>query len=1746
MGTPFVILGTGQSNMQFSFAMNWSPNARAKHWNNDIQVDTSVGNAYTALPSDSMGVAFKYAHNIAQADASKDVYLIRCAKGGMDLECWVGGSQYTLDYASTGNGKVYLNNPNPALATAMWLSNRDVFGAGHRRTGSNIQPGDYIWVKQGSAVFQYQINSGSDEVAGGGVVSTTINFTCVASTGTLTAGSAVQVERQPRFLNMIEQNVPAALAAAGKSTVDIVLWWQGESDSELNTRYEIDFNFVMSYLSGKPWWGANTKVIICGINSTGNNGFPYCDPFNVRLANLVNGYSNRYFCATAQSLPSNRWLDVWHLTAQGYSDAGDILFNNVYAPPVTPAVSYAIAPSTTSVPEGSGVTYTVTTTSVGSATLYWTNSGSTSAADFVDGQNSGSVVISNDSGSFTRSLSSDGLTESGETIIIQLRTGSTSGPVVATAATVTVTEAGAGGTITSISVGGLTTLMDFTTNQNHRYLSDGSTSYGLWLDGCPHPYRDGAGNMYLMVPHSENYRFKVPNLADPYGWILQGPTLEGARLTAESAYNNRNWLYYGWAQGNTLYGLMHHEWYYANKVVDGIDGFPSYAYGVNRRWVNAISWAQSTNGGLTWTSSPATNSTRLVLVPEPWNVQSGEHMYGFFHPSNIVQEGSYYYAAVEQRTQEPGGATCVCGVSLIRTTNLSTPTGWQFWNGTSWENVNHNFYQGNLGQQVHRFFQRTGVNIYISSQYNSHMGQALRWHTPTNQWLMFGYAGTDVPSGFGFSTSATLANPQFTSIQPVTVVDAGSYGSGNYRTVFDEGATDQNFQNIAGSTATVLVMADFAKIRKATMTISYASSTPTYTITPSTTSITEGQSVTYTITTTNFGNGTLYWTNSGTTTAPDFSDGANSGTIAIANNSGTLTRTLTSDGVAEGTETIILQLRTGSTGGTVVATAATVDVASPTITYNITPYATTINEGQSVNYSVTTTNFGNGTLYWTTTGSVTAADFSDGLMSGSVSVTNNAGTITRTLVADAAVEGSETMTLSLRTDSTAGAVVATATTVTVVDTTTITYNIAPSVTTMDEGQSVTFTVTTTNFGNGTLFWVMTGTTVDADFSDGLTNGSITITNNSGSVTRTLNNDVTTEGTETFALQLLTGSVTGTVVASSATVTVNDSSKSSSSAVCWIRNLANGSWINAMLAAGMRFRNLVNNTWLNKTGTLTGVGVRDMGNTKWITFGTPPPVPTYTITPSVTTVNEGGAVTYTITTTNFGSGTLYWTNGGSSVGADFTDGLNSGSITITNNGGVLTRTLTSDGVTESTETIILQLRTGSTSGTIVATASTVNIVDASVPTYSISPSVSSVNEGQSVTYTITTTNFGSGTLYWTNSGSTVDTDFSDGLNSGGVSITNNSGTLTRTLASDGITESTETIIIQLRTGSTAGAVVATAATVSVINVATPTYSITPSVTTVNEGQSVTYTITTTNFGNGTLYWTTTGSVTAADFGDSITSGSVTITNNSGSVTRTLSADLTTEGNETMFILLRTGSTSGSVVATADGVNVIDTSTSPATLASPLVFTRNDLDFIYSSVVSGAEPTYMEVIMTVDCTNFFNYATDPISHLVFALDPRGDSSVYYSNGTRDHCGQIVRRGQALFDGARGFIIDRTGTLAAEHWYDGAGFGISDQGFGFNPLVYKVFTVRIRAGYRNGSYGNRMEIDVFNGTTINGTLLTGASLAWGWDWPGYTRMVFGAIGGGFVSPNDTSCVETSGAGPAAGATVVTSNFSLKLHYY
>jgi hypothetical protein len=106
------------------------------------------------------------------------------------------------------------------------------------------------------------------------------------------------------------------------------------------------------------------------------------------------------------------------------------------------------------------------------------------------------------------------------------------------------------------------------------------------------------------------------------------------------------------------------------------------------------------------------------------------------------------------------------------------------------------------------------------------------------------------------------------------------------------------------------------------------------------------------------------------------------------------------------------------------------------------------------------------------------------------------------------------------------------------------YSITPNTSTINEttGNTVIYTVATTNTADNTvLYWTNSGTTVAADFSDSVSNGSVTIINNSGTITRSLVEDLTTEGSETIVLSLRTGSNTGPVVAISPTVTIGDTS-----------------------------------------------------------------------------------------------------------------------------------------------------------------------------------------------------------------------------------------------------------------------------------------------------------------------------------------------------------------------------------------------------------------------------------------------------------------------------------------------------------------------------------------------------------------------------------------------------------------------------
>ena len=232
-----------------------------------------------------------------------------------------------------------------------------------------------------------------------------------------------------------------------------------------------------------------------------------------------------------------------------------------------------------------------------------------------------------------------------------------------------------------------------------------------------------------------------------------------------------------------------------------------------------------------------------------------------------------------------------------------------------------------------------------------------------------------------------------------------------------------------------------------------------------------------------------------------------------------------------------------------------------------------------------------------------------------------------------------------------------------------------------------------------------------------------------------------------------------------------------------------------------------------------------------------------------------------------------------------------------------------------------------------------------PTYSVTPNTTTINEGGNVHFTVNTTNVGGGTtLFYSTSGTAIANDFADNSLTGtfniiGTGTTTGVATVTRTIAGDwSTTEGTETFNFIVRTGSVSGTAVTTSSTVSITDTV-PTVSVTPSPTTVDEGGTLTVTVNTTGISSGTtLYYTLDGiGIAPADFTDNATSGSFVINSSeTGSFTKTLVTDLTTESTETFKVNIRSGSTSGTIVAGSVDIAISDTSKVPGETASGLTF------------------------------------------------------------------------------------------------------------------------------------------------------------------------------------------------------------------
>jgi hypothetical protein len=156
--------------------------------------------------------------------------------------------------------------------------------------------------------------------------------------------------------------------------------------------------------------------------------------------------------------------------------------------------------------------------------------------------------------------------------------------------------------------------------------------------------------------------------------VCDQPALSSADNHYPETYDNWEWIHSLYLEGGTIHALITNEYHdpFSQYCSRGYTG-PG-----NPCWYNSITYAFSTDEGVTFTH--ATSPQHVVAPPwEKWDASTGTPTpYGYFFPSNIVLgPDNAYYSLIFSWAR--AGDQSIC---LMRTLTLGDPASWRAWDGT--------------------------------------------------------------------------------------------------------------------------------------------------------------------------------------------------------------------------------------------------------------------------------------------------------------------------------------------------------------------------------------------------------------------------------------------------------------------------------------------------------------------------------------------------------------------------------------------------------------------------------------------------------------------------------------------------------------------------------------------------------------------------------------------------------------------------------------------------------------------------------------------------------------------------------------------------------------------------------------------------------------------------------------------------------------------------------------------------------
>ncbi len=208
----------------------------------------------------------------------------------------------------------------------------------------------------------------------------------------------------------------------------------------------------------------------------------------------------------------------------------------------------------------------------------------------------------------------------------------------------------------------------------------------------------------------------------------------------------------------------------------------------------ALTFAQSTDGGNTFTHSPAPSH---LVASMPYRYQPDGGMFGNWQPSNIVKnpKDGYYYAMI-QLDDNRTGRPWLQGMCVMRTKTLDDPTSWRAWDGKGFDRRFINPYTETVADPEKQVCQVVSLNEVGSLSYN------LTYSSYFDKFIAAGVAVNERVPGFYFSLSDDLVH--WTPKQLIMPADSVHNTGGKtpylaYPSLIDPQDTSRNFEVVGAS-----------------------------------------------------------------------------------------------------------------------------------------------------------------------------------------------------------------------------------------------------------------------------------------------------------------------------------------------------------------------------------------------------------------------------------------------------------------------------------------------------------------------------------------------------------------------------------------------------------------------------------------------------------------------------------------------------------------------------------------------------------------------------------------------------------------------------------------------------------------------------------------------------------------------------------------------------------------------------------